>query len=161
MKIEYHEDLGVPAAFVFRWLTDVGRHERAAQARGISVRRIDSGREAGPGAAWEIGFDYRGRQREARAEITAWNPPEKLRIDARSAGLDLHVVVNVVALSSALTRVHVSLNLVASTITAKLLVQSIKLARGSVTDRLRRRLSVMCVSISDAWARSRAPGNGT
>jgi hypothetical protein len=160
VKIEYHEDVAVPADFVFRRLSDVARHERKALARGVAVRRVDGGTETGPGATWEIAFDYRGRRREVRAEITGWTPPEKLRIDAQSGGLDIHIVVTVVALSPRMTRVHVALNLVARSITARLLVQSLKLGRGSVTNRLQGNLKAMCAEIADAWDRRQAAGGG-
>lgn len=161
MKIEYHEDIPVPAEFVFRRLTDFARHEREALARGVKVKRLDGKAEPGVGAAWDIAFNYRGKPRELRAEITGWTPPEKVRIDARTGGLDLRIAVDVVALSARLTRVNVSVNLMPRTISARLLVQSLRLARGTVTGRLQTRLKQMADEIVGNWARNQGRSMGS
>ena len=160
MKIEYHEDIPVPAEFVFRRLTDFARHERQALARGVKVKRLDDKAEPGVGAAWDIAFMYRGKPRELRAEIAGWTPPEKVRIDAESGGLDIRIGVDVVALSARLTRVNVSINLMPRTITARLLVQSLRLARGTVTGRLQTRLKTMADEIVEGWARNEGRSMG-
>lgn len=153
MKIDYFEDVAAPAEFVFRRVTDFAQHERRAVAQGASVRRLDGATEGCQGAAWQIGFSHRGRARDLRAEITTWAPPHKAHIDAVTGGLDIHLVVGVVALSSRLTRINVSINLMPRSITARLLVQSLKLTRGTVTARLQARLTTMGEEIAGAWAR--------
>ena len=160
MKIEYFEDVAVPAEFVFRRLTDFTRHERQAIAQGATVRRLDGGTEGAVGAAWQIGFNHRGRKRDMRAEITAWTPPHKVHIDAATGGLDIHLVVGVVALSARLTRINVSINLMPRSITARLLVQTLKLTRGTVTARLQARLKAMGEEIADAWTRQQGQSKG-
>jgi len=159
VKIEFRDDISAPAGFVFRRLTDFARHERQAMRRGAQVQRTDSGVEPGLGAAWEIVFDYRGKARQVRAEITEWTPPERLRIRGVSGGLDSVTVVDIVALSKTQTRVNVVSELSPNTLTARLLVQSLKLARGTVTARLQTRLHDLGEDIAAAWARKgRDPG---
>ncbi len=153
MKIEFRDDISAPAGFVFRKLTDFARHERQAMRRGAQVQRTDSGVEPGLGASWEIVFDYRGKAREMRAEITEWSPPERFRIRGVSGGLDTVTVVDIVALSKTQTRVNVVTEMTTNTLTARLLVQSLKLARGSVTSRLQMRLHDLGEEIAGAWAR--------
>lgn len=153
MKIEFRDDISAPAGFVFRRLTDFARHERQAMRRGAQVQRTDAGVEPGLGAAWEIVFDYRGKARQVRAEVTEWTPPERFRVRGVSGGLDTVTVIDVVALSKTQTRVNVVTEMSANTLTARLLVQSLKLARGSVTSRLQMRLRDMGEEIAAAWAR--------
>jgi len=153
MKIEVFEDVAAPADFVFRRLTDFTRHERQAIRRGAEVKRVAGEGDAGVGSAWEIDFTYRGKQRHARAEIVEWTPPERFRIKAVSGGLDTVTVVDIVALSRTQTRVNVVIELEPRTLTARLLVQSLKLARGNVTGRLKSRLREMATEMSGAWAK--------
>jgi uncharacterized protein YndB with AHSA1/START domain len=153
VKIEYHEDIAAPADFVFRRLSDVDRHERQALRRGVEVVRLGGTAPVGPGSAWSIAFNYRGRRRTVRAEITDLTPPRRLRIDAVAGGLNFTTLVMVVPLSPTLTRVNVTVNLAPQTITARLLVQSLKLARGTVTDRLKGRLTELGAEIATAWSR--------
>jgi len=161
VKIEYHEDVNAPAEFVYRRLTDVARHERQAQARGATVTRVGAVTAVVAGAEWDIAFDYRGRRREGKVAIAGLTPPQRIVLDASSGGLDIRIVISLVALSPRITRVQVSANLVARTITAKLLVQSLRLAHGSVTSRLQRRLRGMCDEIDTAYARRQADREAT
>lgn len=153
MKIELREDIAAPSDFVFRRLTDFARHERKALRQGAEVKRLDSGLDAGLGATWEIDFTYRGKPRKVKAEITRWTPPEQLQISGQSGGLDSLSTVDVVALSRNQTRVNVVVALMPRSMTARLLVQSLKLARGSVTSRLQKRLADMGGEVAAAWAR--------
>ncbi len=159
MKIEIFEDVAAPAEFVFRRLTDFSRHERQAIRRGAEVKRVAGEGDAGVGSAWEISFVYRGKQRNAKAEIVEWKAPERFRIKAVSGGLDSATVVDVVALSRTQTRVNVVIDLEPKTLTARLLVQSLKLARGGVTGKLKARLRDMGADMAGAWAK-RTDGRG-
>jgi uncharacterized protein YndB with AHSA1/START domain len=156
VKIEIHADIAAPAEFVFRRLTDFARHERKALRGGAEVKRLDSGLEAALGATWEIDFTYRGKARKVRAEIVRWTPPEQVQINGQSGGLDTLSTVDVVPLSRSQTRVNVVIALMPRSMTARLLVQSLKLARGSVTARLDKRLAEMGAEIAAAWARKEA-----
>ena len=155
MKIEYHHDIAAPAEFVFARLTDIERHERQALRNGIEIVRLASPDGSKQGAAWDLAFKYRGRQRKLRAEMTDLVPPRRLKVNAVTGGLHINAVVALVALSPTLTRVNVDVNLVPQSMTARLLVQSLKLARGNVTARLERRLADQGAEIATAWARRR------
>jgi hypothetical protein len=153
VKIELHEDIAAPADFVFGRLTDFARHERLALRRGAGVKRVDGTGQPGVGAIWDINFDYRGKPRDLRAEITGWKEPEQVKIDTQSGGLNSTSVIDVIALSRTQTRINVSIRLEPTTLTARLLVQSLKLARGSVTGRLHRRLQELGEEMTNAWAK--------
>jgi uncharacterized protein YndB with AHSA1/START domain len=153
VKFDIHEDIAAPAEFVFRRLTDFARHERKALRQGAQVKRVDGGSDIGKGTAWDLSFDYRGKPRQMHAEIIEWTPPERFRVSAISAGLDSLSVIDVVALSRTHTRVNVAIELLPKTLTAKLLVQSLKLARSSVTGRLQGRLKDMATEIETARAK--------
>jgi hypothetical protein len=153
VKIELHEDVAAPADFVFARLTDFARHERQALRRGAGVKRLDNLAQPGVGAAWDISFDYRGKPRDLRAEITGWQQPEQVKIDTQSGGLNSKSVIDVIALSRTQTRINVVITLEPTSLTARLLVQSLKLARGSVTGRLQGRLKELGTEIAEAWTK--------
>jgi uncharacterized protein YndB with AHSA1/START domain len=152
VKIEIREDIAAPQEFVFRRLTDFARHERQALRRGAAVKRLDGNGQVGTGSAWDIAFTWRGKPRDVRAEITEWTPHERLRILSVMSGLDTTTAVDVIALSRMQTRVNVAIELEPKSLTARLLVQSLKLARGGMTTRLQARLREMTAEIAKDWA---------
>ncbi|SFE47725.1 SRPBCC family protein [Roseivivax sediminis] len=139
MQFSVREDIEGPLDRVFAEMSDIEAIERAAMRRGVEVSRIDTGETTGPGMTWQIAFRYRGRQREARIEMTEYAPPHRMACHSVSGGLEIDTAVDFVALSRTRTRIAMDVDLKPRTLSARLLVQSLKLARGSIEKRLKAR----------------------
>ncbi|SLN52755.1 Polyketide cyclase / dehydrase and lipid transport [Roseivivax jejudonensis] len=139
MKLSVKEDIEGPLDRVFAHLSDLEALERSAMRRGVEVRRVDDRAEPGPGMTWEIAFRYRGRRREASIVMTEFTPPHRMAFDSASGGLEIATVVDLVALSRTRTRVALDVTLLPRTLSARLLVQSMKFARGSIDRRMKQR----------------------
>ncbi|MEM6727447.1 MAG: SRPBCC family protein [Pseudomonadota bacterium] len=135
MKLSTREDIAVPIEAVFASVTNFEEFERRALRRGAEISRSDPPSGAGLGSAWDVAFMFRGRDRKLRAEVVGYDAPEKLTVASQSGGLHGSFTVSLVALSPRKTRMVVGLELVPKNLSARLLVQSFKLAKASIKKR--------------------------
>lgn len=156
MKFTLKEDIDAPIDLVFAMATDFERFERQAMRRGIEVNRIDAGGLPGLGSEWRIKAPYRGKDRKIASRLEEFDPPNALKIVSRSGGVEGMIAAEFVALSPRSTRVHAELDLTASTLSARLLLQSLKFARSTVTNRLKTRLAKFKASAEEEYVTRRA-----
>ncbi|SEP10327.1 Polyketide cyclase / dehydrase and lipid transport [Salinihabitans flavidus] len=153
MNITAREDIEAPIEHVFEMLSDFTQHERAALRRGAEVDRLDSLTEPGPGMAWDMRFRMRGKNRQVRLELVRYDPPFEMAFAAHSPNIEADLVLDLVALSKARTRLNLALDLKPRTLSARLFIQSMKLARGSVSKRLEKGLAAQAREWEDRYAR--------
>lgn len=153
MKLSTREDIEAPIDHVFAQVSDFEALERSALRRGAEVQRIDALARPGPGMAWDSRFDLRGKRREMRLELTEYDPPNALRFAARSTGAEGEMLVDLVALSRGRTRMAFEIEIRPLTLAARLMVQSLKLAKGNVAKRFEMRVATYARDIEDRYAR--------
>lgn len=141
MKFSANEDIDAPIGDVFDMLGDFDRYERSALRRGAQVKRTSDPAVTGVGMTWDVAFKLRGRAREMTLEMVTYEVPKLIRIDARSPNLASDFVLSLVALSPARTRVAVSLDLRPKNLSARLLVQSLKLAKTNLDKQFKLRVA--------------------
>ena len=149
MKFKSKEDLDVPIAQVFDMIADFERHERSAMRRGVKIKRLDSLEAPGLGAKWDIGFQMRGRERQAEVEVTGFDRPNEMTFEAQIQGLNSTVEVVLVPLSKTRTRLNVVGTLKPKTLSARLLVQSLKLAKKNISKRFSKKLAGLARDMED------------
>ena len=141
MKFKAKEDLEAPIGKVFDMLTDFESHERSALRRGIEIRRNDRLMAPGVGATWEAGFKFRGKARKAALEVVEFDQPNEIVVLAKMQGMETRVEFVLVSLSKTRTRLSIVAELKPKTLSARLLVQSFKLARGNIVKKFDERLA--------------------
>jgi carbon monoxide dehydrogenase subunit G len=154
MRISTREDIDAPIDHVFAGVSDFAAFERRALREGATVTRQD----AGPlevGATWDITVAMRGRERHFIAVLTAMTAPDGYVVTTQSDGLIATTQIDLVALSRSNTRVTVTIDLAARTMTARLLVQSLKLAKAKITARIGARVRDYATRIADDYRKSR------
>lgn len=140
MKFSTREDIEVPIEAVFATLGDFAAFERLGMRRGIEAERLDKLTRPGPGMAWRIRFAWRGKMREIDAELARYEPPVALWMDGSSKGFETKLGLTLLALSKKRTRVGVEFEVRPRTLPARLVVQSMKLAKGSLSQRYAKRV---------------------
>lgn len=153
MQFTTQQDVEAPIAFVFQKVSDFTRFERQAMRRGADVQRRDSLPRPGVGMIWRITFAFRGKDRNLRAEITSFDPPNGFEIATKSGGITGQTRVDLIALSRGRTRIDLTTELAATTLPARLLLQSLKLARGNLSRRLDARVEGYAREIEEMHAR--------
>ena len=140
MKLTATQTLDIPRERLFEMLCEFDRYERSALRRGIEVQRKDSLRNVQVGMKWDIAFTFRGKPRKAKLRLVALNSPDDMQFEGGASGIKTHTKIELVALSRSKTRMMIDIETVATNLTARLLLQSFKLARGRANKRLGNRL---------------------
>lgn len=141
MEITAQEDIEGSLEQVFDGLSNFEQFERAILRRGVDVRRIDEVEEPTVGMRWASEFRYRGKPRQAEITLTRFDRPNAMQFQSTSAGLTVITDLECLSLSRSRTRVSITCTLKPNTLSARILVQSIKLARSSVQRKFRARAS--------------------
>ena len=148
MNLTAREDIDAPKHAVYAAVTDFERFERRIVRRGFEFRRTGDLEPPEPGARWTSRFDWRGRPFDVEAELISVEPGEGYAIEAHSSGLICVGVVDLVALSDARTRLTVSLDIRATSLSARLLLQPLKLAGGSISRRFEERVAAFAEEVA-------------
>ncbi len=141
MKFSTREDIEAPIEHVYERVTDFAGFERQALRRGGDVRRLDAGQEPQVGSKWDISFQFRGKDRKMTADLVKLDRPTALQIDTTASGIDGETKVELVALSRSRTRLSVTMDLKPKSLAAKLLMQSLKLAKSSLSRKFKLRVA--------------------
>ncbi|MBT0958323.1 SRPBCC family protein [Alphaproteobacteria bacterium KMM 3653] len=152
MQFTAREDIAAPIDRVFEAVTDYASFEKQVLRRGAQVRRATDMAQPGVGMTWELEFRYRGRPRALTAQIVQFEAPNGVTIEGRMSGLSGEMRIDLIALSKQRTRMDVTIDLKPQSITARVLVQSLRLARTSLTQRFNKRLSDFAKGIEDQVA---------
>jgi hypothetical protein len=156
MQFISRADIEAPIAFVFGQVSDFPAFERQLLRRGAEVRRVDRLAAPGKGAAWDVRFRFRGRDREVHAEVVAFDPPNGLTAEAESANIHAVGRVELIALSPQRTRLCVRLDLSAHTLPARLLLQSLRLAKANLNARFDKRVTEFAAEVQARYQRRAA-----
>ncbi len=137
MKFSSKEDIEAPVGEVFAMLSDFESFERSAIRRGIEVDHADGSDAPAVGLCWQARFRMRGKIRDMAIELVQYDEPEAMRFDTDSHGLAGSFAIDLMALSPRRTRLSVTLDLSPKNLSARLLLQSLKLAKSTLTKRFK------------------------
>jgi hypothetical protein len=138
MRFTTRTDISAPVEYVFEEFSGFERFERVALRRGAKVNRSDSSKAVG--LQWEVEVDYRGRLRVIFVELTSFDAPNGLVAAFRSGGIQGTMTVDLVSLSKWRTRIGVDLDLKPQTMSARLLVQTLRLNKRRLKERFENRV---------------------
>lgn len=138
MKLTTKQDIEAPIDFVFARLTDFDHFERMAMRRGAEVERTDRLKTPGVGMAWRLRFVFRGKQRTILVRYADAEPGSHLAWAFDSPPAEGTAKVDLLSLSPRRTRLVLAIEARPKTLAARLVLQSLRLAKG----RLQRRLDV-------------------
>ncbi|MGP6086856.1 SRPBCC family protein [Antarctobacter jejuensis] len=145
MELKASEDIEASQDQVFAALSDFDMIERQALRRGVDIMRM--GEVTGAGMAWRAKFTFRGKKREAEVRLVTFDAPDRMTFHSVSGGLETDLEIDVVALSRNRTRINMVSVMHPKTLSARLLVQSLKLAKGGVEKRFRRKMAELATGL--------------
>ncbi len=134
-------------------LSDFETFERSAIRRGIDVQRAGNITAPVVGRAWDITFTMRGKQRNMNLVLARYDTPNTMRFDANSQGLEGALELELLPLSPRRTRMSVAITLAPKTLSARLLVQSLKLAKGNLTKRFKLKVADYAKTLEEKFSR--------
>lgn len=154
MKFSAREDISASIDQVFEALCDFEGFERQAMRRGIEVQRTDKLTKPAVGMCWKIAFVMRGREREVDLTLTRFDSPNEMVFDGKSSGIDADFTIELMALSRSRTRMSITLDITPLNLSARLLVQSLKLAKSNLTKRFKLRIADYAKGLEDRLQRT-------
>lgn len=137
MQFSSKEDIDAPLEQVFAALSQFDTMERTALSRGIEVDRLHESETPQPGMAWLARFTMRSKPREVHIVLDAYDPPNMMLFTSGAQGLSGRMTLELMAMSARRTRMSVVLNLSPSTLSARLIIQSLKLAKTGLRKRFK------------------------
>ena len=153
MKFKVSEDVDAPQEMVCARFTDFSGFEEDARGRGAILNRVGNWTQTVQGVEWRGEVTVRGKSRPITAKVTQLVPQELCVVDSRIGGMNCHQEIIFVPLSTTVTRVALMLDLSADTLTARLLLQTMKLARGRVLQKLQGVLARQGNAVEAAYRR--------
>ena len=149
MKFSTKEDIEAPIDVVFEILCDFEMFERGAMRRSAEVQWTDIKTVRGVGMMWRAMFNLRGKRRQVDIEMVTLDQPHEMVLECKSPGLFTTMTAELVALSKTRTRVMVVFDIKP----LNLLVQSIKLAKASMTKKYKLRVAEFAKSMEERYER--------
>lgn len=141
MKFSSKEDIEAPIGAVFAVLSEFESFERQAIRRGADIQRLGAIEPPQVGIGWQAGFSFRGRQRDLKVTLTEFDPDSRISVTADGDGLTGRMELELLALAPGRTRLSVAMTLEPKTLSARLLVQSLKLAKAKLTKKFKQRVA--------------------
>lgn len=151
MKFTAQEDIEASIDHVFSQVSDFAALERSALRRGAEVQRVVDLPEPGPGMKWDTAFILRGKRREMTIELVEFDRPNGMVMISTSPNTSGRMVLDLVALSKGRTRLNVTIDVAPKTLAARLVFQSLKLARGNLNRKFRKRIAEFARDLEDRF----------
>ena len=153
MKFSTNEDVEAPIDAVFAMLSDFDHFERVAMRRGAEVLRAETEPGHVNGTLWNAMFDWRGKRRAIQVKLLRYDRPQQMVFDSRMEGLTGELSVELIALSRLRTRMRIVLDVKPETMKARLLVQSMRLAKATLNKRYKGRISDYAGAMEERYGR--------
>ena len=151
MEFSSQQPVAAPRDFVFAQASDFTAFERQAMRRGIELQS-----EGGPepeGRGWSAAVTVLGRERDVAARVISFDAPQGYAVRGESSGVEILVRVEAQPDGQEGSRLGLSVALAPRSMPGRLVLQSLKLARGSLETRLAGRLEGYAREIEARWAR--------
>ncbi|MDN3711302.1 hypothetical protein QWZ10_04645 [Paracoccus cavernae] len=91
--------------------------------------------------AWQIGFDWRGKRRELRLDVTRFDRPELIQLEGLSDMFEVSIDVAIIALTRNKSRMTLTVDLRPRSMRARLLLQTAKLGKGQLDRKFQSRVA--------------------
>ena len=149
MKLVSKTDIDAAPEALFAALCDRDWFEGLARRGGVQVDRLDAGGPFAVGSGWSLQFAYRGRVRTVTSRIVSMTVPRLIGLSGQSGGFETEAEVLFVPLGRGTTRMTVALDLKPRSFTARLILQTLKIGKGRLKDRLDHRVQAMGAALKD------------
>lgn len=154
MQLTAREDIAAPIDQVFAALSEFEGFERQAMRRGATVQRVDPLTHPGVGMKWNLSFEMRGKQRELVVELVTFDAPNEMAFEGKSTGIQADFKIELLALARNRTRMELAFEVAALNLSSRLLVQSLKLARGTISKKFKLRVADYARGLEDRLQRT-------
>lgn len=147
MQMETKCNMNVPIEFAHAQLVDFAEFEVLLLGAGANVTRLDNVTQTGPGMKWLVEGNFRGKDRAIQLEMTDYKECESIEYFSTAKEIDAEISLNLIQLAKNETRLKFTIKPSPNTISARLILQSAKLARKTLQRRLDNRIENYAESV--------------
>lgn len=155
MRLSTREDVEAPIGFVFEALCDFDTWERTALRRGADVQRLDDNGVPAPGMGWQVQFTFRGKERSGHLRLTEMEVPQRLSFAGTGSSFEGVLEIDLLELGPRRTRVTVISEARPRTLSARILLQSVKLGKAKLAKGYEQRIARFAAEVEDRFKRGR------
>jgi Polyketide cyclase / dehydrase and lipid transport len=148
MKLTAKTDIEAPASMVYASLIDHDWWEREVTRRGVEVERPAGSPASGVGAAWRLTVPFRGKVRKLLVRVEEMTPEARLVFAVDGQTVEGSSLIEVLPMSPRRTRLRLSLEVKPKTLSARLFLNTLRLAKGKVQARLEKRVEQLGAQIA-------------
>lgn len=158
MQFTRVQDINAPLDHVFEQISDFDSYEAYAMRTGAQIERTDSLDAKGPGMGWNYQGELRGKMRDIDIELIEYTPSKQLKFNCISSGVNVVIEMKTLSLTKKQTRLKVVVDIKARSISARLILQSAKLARNSLKRKFNHRIWTYAGYIENSFNKRRQGG---
>ncbi|MEM8850536.1 MAG: SRPBCC family protein [Pseudomonadota bacterium] len=151
MKFVAVEDVATPIEHVWSRVSDTEMFERRIASRVGQVDRVPPG-PAGAGTRWSGTAEIMGKKRQVKVTLDRMDAPGEMALTAGTDGMVVTILVELDAQAPTRTRLTVTTEAKARTMTARLMLQSAKLARQTLAKRYKGRVADFAGTIEAGYS---------
>lgn len=151
MKFEHGKDIAAPLDFVYAQMTDFEQFQRLAARRKTRVTRLDALEGTGAGMCWRLGFRLRGRDREVEVTLDDLVPERRIGYAIEGDAISGRALIELTSLSPEMTRMTNIISVSGKKLGMRLVLQSLRLARGRVSRRIDGLADQLAHRIGESW----------
>lgn len=151
MDFESKQDINAPAAHVFQQLADFDFYESYAMRIGAQVERQDSFTQPQAGMRWNVKGHFRGKDRDVELTLDSYTPSDTLSYICNAKSLDAVVKFDVIPLSHTETRLKAVVAVQAKGLSARIALQSAKLAKKTLDRKFDTRMRDFANNIGEKY----------
>jgi|GEM_PF-1062500 len=152
MKFISKGDVEAPTDFVFDDMTDYESWEQTVRKRNTQLTRSPG--PVVPGTTWDARFRLRGRDRDMVVTLLSETPERQILLSIGDSSLDVDVSADLIGLTPQTSRVAITIHLRPRNLAARLLTQSLRLARTKIQHQLDWRVAGWADDLSRSYAKS-------
>lgn len=154
MRLHSVQDVHAPMSYVFQYMSNFETHLQTAAVYGALVVRTDTLDEIGVGATWHVDAKIRGKDREFDVELTSYSPDSNMEFMISSRNIDMDLKVKLAPAGGDETQVKIVTKSKPKSLSARLLVQSAKLAHKTISRRFDLRVQDLMGRIEEEYSAS-------
>ncbi len=151
MNFESKQDINAPATHVFKQLADFDFYESYAMRVGAQVERRDNFTQPQPGICWNIKGHFRGKDRDMELTLDSYTPTDTLSYICKTQSLNAVVKFDVIPLSHTETRLKAVVEVQAKGLSARVALQSAKLAKKTLDRKFDARMRDFANNIGEKY----------
>lgn len=155
MELSYKSTINVPQKFAFARATDFEKFELEGFGKLSRFEPVSDICAPEIGTRWRTSSEFQGRPRRFSLEILALEPHEALVLGNKSEKYDIEAHFGFAEIGPEETGFTFNLAAKAQSITARLILQTIQLARGRIEKSMQSDFQTMAQRMEEAFAASK------